>query len=276
MRAFCVLDVCSIDALFEGVYSLTGQQLMEESMRKLVAGITLAFALALPGAAMADPGGEGQNCIRGAENQNFCGDTVKVVPATPAECPNGGWTIVVNEGRDDEASYPVCNGANGQDGSDGADGADGQDGASGQDGQDGLPGVDGAPGATGAIGATGAAGAAGVDGANGSNGSNGRDGKDGNGPSRCNSNRKFVLNIWADKGDVVRNLKAEMRGKKLKLKRISHRHWQVTFSMKGFRRGVYGVRVSATVNGKPEREVHVYRACYGKGTGLNPFTIVRL
>ena len=155
----------------------------------------------------------------------------------------------------------------------GPPGPTGPTGPAGPEGPAGEPGADGQDGQDGASGATGATGAAGQDGAS---GSNGRDGKDGKSPSRCQSNRKFVLNIWADRGDKVRDLKAQMRGKDLKIKRISHRHWQVKFSMKGFRRGVYGVRVSATVNGKPERAVHIYRACYGKGTGLNASTIVRL
>lgn len=143
-------------------------------------------------------------------------------------------------------------------------------------GPQGDPGAPGEQGPAGPAGQDGAAGANGANGSNGADGASGRDGKDGVSPSRCTSNRKFTLNIWADRGDKVRDLKAEMRGKALAIKQVSKRHWRVTFSMKGFKRGVYGVRVSATVNGKPERRVHIYRSCYGKGTGLNARTIVRL
>lgn len=238
-------------------------------MRKLFILTVALLALAVPTAALADPGGEGQNCLTGANNQNFCGDTITVVSATEEQCPAGGQVFIVNDGREDEESYVVCNGEDGEVGPAGPQGPVGPIGPIGPQGPAGEAGADGADGTNG----SGSTGSAGVDGTNGSNGSNGHDGAT---PTTCKSKRLFVLNIWAGRGDVVRKLTATMQRKNLTVKRVSHRHWQVKFRMTGFKHGVYGVRVSALVNGQKENAVHLYRACYGPGTGLNASTIVRL
>jgi len=64
-------------------------------------------------------------------------------PATSAECPTGGSTLVV-----DGDAVPVCNGENGVDGDDGAPGTSGEDGVDGQNGADGRTGTNGTNGSS--------------------------------------------------------------------------------------------------------------------------------
>lgn len=121
-------------------------------MKKLILAGAMALALVVPGAAAAGPGGQGQNCEQGAQNQNFCGDTITVDPATPEQCPAGGIVVTVND-----LKYLVCNGeagANGAPGATGATGDAGVNGVPGATGATGVPGVDGLRGLDGVVGVT--------------------------------------------------------------------------------------------------------------------------
>jgi hypothetical protein len=95
------------------------------------------------------------------------------------------------------------------------------------------------------------------------------------------SRRISRLRIKADRGDVVRNLKVSLEGKRQKVSRVGANHWRARINLRGLERGVYVVRVTATVNGQKYLHKHFYRVLYGnprggKGESMNRSTIVRL
>lgn len=119
---------------------------------KFILAAVAAAVLALPASAMA-----GNNPQHPCDHNptDLCDNVVVTVDTpTDAECPAGGFVLVV-----DDVRYPVCNGLPGTAGADGSPGADGTPGAAGAPGTDGTP---GSPGTAGAPGAPGAAGQPGV------------------------------------------------------------------------------------------------------------------
>lgn len=185
-------------------------------MRKHIAiAAALLGLLAFAGPAAAGEGGEGQNCVQGANNQNFCGDTISAEPATSGQCPTGGWVFTLNAGRDDENVVLVCNGVNGTNGADGATGATGATGAA------------GATGATGAAGSTGLDGVRGVDGAAGT-------------AKSCTS-RRVVKPHLPGRFNPTHKVTVYVGSKKLTMKPT--RTGRITVSFSGKHCGVYAVTV---------------------------------
>jgi hypothetical protein len=95
------------------------------------------------------------------------------------------------------------------------------------------------------------------------------------------SNRIAKLRIKADSGDVVRGLKVRLEGKRQKVRRVGANHWRASVNLRGLERGIYVVRVTATVNGRKYMHKHFYRVLYGNprggmGESMNRSTIVRL
>ena len=95
------------------------------------------------------------------------------------------------------------------------------------------------------------------------------------------SARIAKLRIKADAGDVVRGLKVRLEGKRQKVRRVGANHWRASVNLRGLERGIYVVRVTATVNGKKYMHKHFYRVLYGNprggmGESMNRSTIVRL
>ncbi|HEX5782228.1 MAG TPA: hypothetical protein VFX80_09905, partial [Solirubrobacteraceae bacterium] len=95
------------------------------------------------------------------------------------------------------------------------------------------------------------------------------------------SRRISRLRIKADRGDVVRNLKVSLEGKRQKVSRVRANHWRARIDLRGLERGIYVVRVTATVNGRKYLHKHFYRVMYGNprggmGESMNRSTIVRL
>ena len=101
------------------------------------------------------------------------------------------------------------------------------------------------------------------------------------GEEAASSNRVAKLRIKADPGDVVRNVKVSLEGKRQKVRRLNSRTWRARVDLRGLARGIYVVRVTATVNGTKSLHKHYYRVLYGNprggmGESLNSRTIVRL
>jgi hypothetical protein len=95
------------------------------------------------------------------------------------------------------------------------------------------------------------------------------------------SDRVAKLRIKAGRGDVVRGLKVSLEGKRQKVRRLNGRTWRARIDLRGLERGIYVVRVTATVNGRKYMHKHFYRVLYGNprggmGESLNKRTIVRL
>jgi hypothetical protein len=95
------------------------------------------------------------------------------------------------------------------------------------------------------------------------------------------SDRVAKLRIKADRGDVVRDLKVRLEGKRQNVRRIGGRTWRARIDLRGLERGVHVVRVTARVNGRKFLHKHPYRVRYGNprggiGESLNTRTIVRL
>ena len=95
------------------------------------------------------------------------------------------------------------------------------------------------------------------------------------------SKRIAKLRIKAGRGDVVRTLRVRLEGKRQKVRRLDGRTWRAQIDLRGLRRGIYVVRVTARVNGRKILHEHFYRVLYGNprggmGESMNPRTIVRL
>lgn len=228
--------------------------------RSIIIGALAAAVLAVPSVAAADPGGQGQNCENGAQNQNFCGDEITVEPATPEQCPTGGLVLLVN----DEPVGVLCNGATGPAGPAGADGADGADG---QNGTNGADGATGATGATGAAGADGAAGATGATGAAGTNGTDGVRGSDGKSVTVANCvSRRVIKPHLPGRFNPSRNVTVYVGSKKTTMR--PSKTGRVTVNLTGKRCGVYAVVVR-------QKGVRAFQRIYtaGPNGGLGAYNV---
>ena len=79
------------------------------------------------------------------------------------------------------------------------------------------------------------------------------------------SQRVAKLRIVARAGHTIRHLRVGLEGRRVK--RVGKRTWIATINLRGLSRGTYVAHVSARVNGRTVRRVHLYRVLYGNPKG---------